>query len=109
MVLCCNEHITQLNAEWRGKAEPTDVLSFGMEMDGSEGYPVRVLGDLVISLDTADRQAQERGYKPTPKAMFMRLCWVTPADPIDAPLQHAARTPVTVLSDGGVSGSFVLG
>ncbi|BDA50944.1 probable endoribonuclease YbeY at N-terminal half [Coccomyxa sp. Obi] len=62
VVLCSDEHITQLNTEWRGKAEPTDVLSFGMDLDGSEGYPIRVLGDLVISLDTANQQAQERGY-----------------------------------------------
>ena len=61
-MLCSDEHITQLNTEWRGKAEPTDVLSFGMDLDGSEGYPVRVLGDLVISLDTANQQAQERGW-----------------------------------------------
>lgn len=62
VMLCSDEHITQLNLEWRGKAEPTDVLSFGMDLDGSEGYPIRVLGDLVISLDTANQQAQERGW-----------------------------------------------
>ncbi|EIE27200.1 HAD-like protein [Coccomyxa subellipsoidea C-169] len=62
VVLCSDKHITQLNSEWRNKAEPTDVLSFGMDMDASDGYPVRLLGDLVISLDTAEQQAQERGY-----------------------------------------------
>lgn len=61
VVLCSDAHITELNSQWRNKAEPTDVLSFEMEEDGIVGYPVRVLGDLVISLDTALRQADERG------------------------------------------------
>jgi rRNA maturation RNase YbeY len=60
VVLCSDEHITELNRTWRGKAEPTDVLSFEMQQDGI-ACPVRVLGDLVISLDTAERQAEEQG------------------------------------------------
>ena len=52
-------HIQSLNKTWRGKDEPTDVLSFPGDA------PVRIvlaLGDLVISLDTAARQAAERGH-----------------------------------------------
>ena len=60
-MLCSDAHIAQLNRQWRGKAEATDVLSFPMEQDSGDGCPVRMLGDLVISLDTAARQAQERG------------------------------------------------
>ena len=61
VVLCSDEHIARLNGEWRQKAEATDVLSFPMEQDGGDGCPVRMLGDLIISLDTAQRQADERG------------------------------------------------
>ena len=60
-MLCSDAHIAQLNGQWRGKAEATDVLSFPMEQDSGDSCPVRMLGDLVISLDTAARQAQERG------------------------------------------------
>ncbi len=60
MVLCDDAYITELNAEWRGKEAPTDVLSFPMD-DLPPGYPIRVLGDIVISVDTAARQAAERG------------------------------------------------
>ena len=60
-MLCSDAHIAQLNGQWRNKAEATDVLSFPMEQDSGDGCPVRMLGDLVISLDTARRQAQERG------------------------------------------------
>jgi len=39
-----------LNKQWRGKDAPTDVLSFPQEEENG------ILGDLVISLDTAQRQ-----------------------------------------------------
>jgi rRNA maturation RNase YbeY len=66
VVLCSDAHIMELNRQWRNKAEATDVLSFEMDQDGLVGYPVRVLGDLVISLDTAQRQAHERGCVSQP-------------------------------------------
>ena len=49
--------IAQLNAEWRHKPQPTDVLSFPAgELPPVPGLP-RPLGDVVISLDTARRRA----------------------------------------------------
>jgi probable rRNA maturation factor len=39
--------MTQLNAEHRGKPEPTDVLSFPVDEDGPAAGP-RELGDVVI-------------------------------------------------------------
>jgi len=39
--------ISELNAEHRGKAEPTDVLSFPIDEDGNAHGP-RELGDVVI-------------------------------------------------------------
>ncbi len=48
------ERIASLNAEHRGKAEPTDVLSFGVDEDG-EAFGPRELGDVVICPEhTAD-------------------------------------------------------
>ena len=53
--------IHALNRDYRGKDRPTDVLAFAMR----EGEPTPdgedVLGDVVISLDTAARQADDRG------------------------------------------------
>jgi probable rRNA maturation factor len=53
--------IRRLNRTWRRKDKPTDVLSFpaGPLPRGTPG-PVPV-GDVVISLDTARRQAEARG------------------------------------------------
>lgn len=59
VVLCGDEFIADLNQSYRGKSGPTDVLSFAMAEgeDGDLAGPV--LGDVVISLDTAQRQAWE--------------------------------------------------
>lgn len=61
MVLCDDEHIRDLNLEWRQKDAATDVLSFPMGDDVPPGYPARMLGDVVISLDTAAQQAADAG------------------------------------------------
>ena len=50
MLLTDDSRIAELNSEYRGFDKPTDVLSF------SQDDPI-LLGDIVISLDTAERQA----------------------------------------------------
>lgn len=49
--------VRRLNREFRGKDKATDVLSF----PGEESPEGRHLGDIVISIPTAERQAAERG------------------------------------------------
>jgi probable rRNA maturation factor len=59
IALSDDREMRELNREWRGKDRPTDVLAFAMrEGDASELHP-HVIGDVVISLDTAARQARE--------------------------------------------------
>jgi probable rRNA maturation factor len=41
------ERIAELNAQWRGKVGPTDVLSFPVDQHGPV-FGVRELGDVVI-------------------------------------------------------------
>lgn len=53
LLITNDETIHLLNKEYRQKDKPTDVLSFPMEDEV-------MLGDIVISLDTAKNQAQER-------------------------------------------------
>lgn len=48
-----------LNRAWRQRDEPTDVLSFPLSSMQEEGG---LLGDLVISVDTARRQARSLGH-----------------------------------------------
>jgi len=62
ILLTDDRHIRDLNREYRHKDEPTDVLSFG-QMEGDVFVsPIPMLGDLVISLETAARQAAEMGH-----------------------------------------------
>eukprot|EP00873_Tetraselmis_striata_P020150 jgi/Tetstr1/440414/TSEL_028748.t1 len=62
VTLCSDGVITELNREWLGKDYPTDVLSFpGGWEEQPKGYPLRVLGDIFISLDTAKLQAADVG------------------------------------------------
>ncbi len=50
--------IHELNRDYRGKDRPTDVLAFALrEGEGGELHPA-VLGDIVISIETAARQAR---------------------------------------------------
>jgi rRNA maturation RNase YbeY len=53
ILLVSDAEMQRLNRRWRGKDRPTDVLSFPQEADG-------LLGDVVISVDTARRQAAEQ-------------------------------------------------
>lgn len=61
--------IQQLNAEYRSVDAPTDVLAFATLEVGCPQLPAGVfsseslyLGDIVISVETADRQAQQQGH-----------------------------------------------
>ena len=61
VLLTGDAHIRRLNRDWRGKDTATDVLSFGA--DGDIPFPggAHHLGDIVVSLLTARRQAGQTG------------------------------------------------
>lgn len=61
ILLCDDGVITELNREYRGVNSPTDVLSFAMSEGEDVGQGNAVLGDIVISVETALRQAREGG------------------------------------------------
>jgi probable rRNA maturation factor len=50
-----------LNRRWRGKRGTTDVLSFPAEQEVWEQVEGKTLGDVVISIEQAARQAAENG------------------------------------------------
>ncbi|HVR45890.1 MAG TPA: rRNA maturation RNase YbeY [Candidatus Binatia bacterium] len=62
--------IRKLNREYRGKDCATDVLSFSLE-EPPQRPAERLLGDVVISVDTARRQARE--YDATLQCEIYRL------------------------------------
>jgi len=62
IVLCDDAFIRPLNMDYRGKDAATDVLSFAMQEGEDLLEEDPVLGDLVISVETAGRQAAEQGH-----------------------------------------------
>lgn len=73
ILLTNDAHIRELNRSYRDKDAATDVLSFG-QMEGEPfAMVVPVLGDLVISLETAQRQADAMGH---PLAAELRVLLV---------------------------------
>ncbi|MDJ0331082.1 MULTISPECIES: rRNA maturation RNase YbeY [Planococcus] len=63
-----DEMIRDINREYRGKDQPTDVISFAMEELGEGETAIigssepRMLGDIIISLDRTKKQATDYGH-----------------------------------------------
>ena len=58
--LVADPDILALNARYRGLARPTDVLSFSLVEGRDAEHRGALLGDVVIGIETAARQARER-------------------------------------------------
>ena len=57
LVLTDDAHIRELNAAWRGKDKPTNVLSFPANPPGNGRHLPPLLGDIVIAGETVAREA----------------------------------------------------
>ncbi len=55
-----NIEIRELNRDYRGIDKPTDVLSFPLDEDML--VPIPLLGDIIISMETAIEQAADFGH-----------------------------------------------
>lgn len=62
LVICDDAFIHPLNRDYRGKDRPTDVLSFSQREGDFAFMDDLLLGDVIISLETTIRQAEERGH-----------------------------------------------
>lgn len=78
--------IQVINRTYRGKDAPTDVISFAMEEEGEDELPIifdeeddfdlempRTLGDIMISTERAQEQAQEYGHSYDRELGFLAL------------------------------------
>ena len=66
--------IHEYNRDYRSVDRPTDVLSFPA-FEGEEliGLPDGHLGDIMISVETAERQARELGHSTPREIMFLAV------------------------------------
>lgn len=71
VALVGDAEIHALNHNYRGKDRPTDVLAFALREGEDAHVHADVLGDVVISLDTAARQAAVRGHSAAQEVRFL--------------------------------------
>lgn len=70
IILVDNSYIQELNLTYRGYDAPTDVLSFNLQDDIDEEGE-RVLGDVVVSAEKAQEQAQTFGHTLKEEIAFL--------------------------------------
>lgn len=71
VAIVSNKEIRKLNKEWRQKDYATDVLSFPLELDSEEnGVPFEI-GELIISAEKAEEQAQDYGHSLEREMAFL--------------------------------------
>lgn len=85
IVFCDDDFIQKLNCDFLGNNRPTDVLSFPIEneeLDNAnlpvhpgrgEAAGVRLIGDIVISVETAFRQAEEFRHSISLEIVFLLI------------------------------------
>ena len=73
VIIVDNKKIHEINKEYRNIDRETDVISFALEDDKNiSDSPIRVLGDIYISIDKAKDQAKEYGH-----SLKRELCFLT--------------------------------
>lgn len=77
ITLTDDEHIHELNREYRGIDRPTDVLSFAFnesdepEIIYEDESHIDVLGDIIVSVDRAREQSIEYGHSFKREIIFL--------------------------------------
>ncbi len=74
LLLVDDTEMSWYNETYRGKTGPTNVLSFPMDSETDVGLcalPIKELGDIIISVDTASQEAQNAG-----ETFGQRLRWL---------------------------------
>ena len=64
VALASDAFIRKLNSTYRGKDQPTNVLSFPFQAPPGADKEGSYLGDLVLASETIQREAEERGIPP---------------------------------------------
>ena len=73
VVLVDDPEITRLNRQYFRRNRPTNVISFPLMDDSPVSLRSRILGDVVISAETAQRDAGEAGEKAEDELLFLMV------------------------------------
>ena len=72
IIIVDNDRIKCINKDYRNKDKETDVISFALEDDDTFiELPVRVLGDIYISIDKVKSQASDYGHSEKREICFL--------------------------------------
>jgi probable rRNA maturation factor len=70
LVLTDDAEIHQINIDFLGHDYPTDVISFLLNDDEVSGDVTQIDGELIISVETAERAAREHGCSPASEVIL---------------------------------------
>ena len=73
MLITDDAGIREINHAWLGKDRPTNVISFAMQEGAGAGVQPDLLGDVVISAETAARDALDAGVAVEHELCFLLL------------------------------------
>ncbi len=73
IVIVDDGEIRRLNSQYLGRDRPTNVISFPMQEGEGSGIQAHLLRDVVISADTAARDAEEAGLPFEGELYFLLL------------------------------------
>lgn len=77
VTLTNNDHIREINRNYRNKDAATDVISFalneGEEPEIIDGPEINMLGDIIISVERAMEQAEEYGHSLERELAFLTV------------------------------------
>jgi len=85
VLITCDEIIREINREYRGKDEPTDVLSFPMQEFPQPGWTEQIgdekdpetglipLGEIVLSAQRVEKQAREHMQTKDQEAAYLTV------------------------------------
>ncbi|SEM65371.1 probable rRNA maturation factor [Ligilactobacillus sp. WC1T17] len=84
VTLMDNEHIHEINKQYRGVDKPTDVISFAIEEDNPDEVPIilpddadfvlpKNIGDIMISMDKVKEQAAFLGHSEDRELGFLAV------------------------------------
>lgn len=73
VVLVNDERIALLNLQYRKQTGATDVLAFAMQEGEFAEINPQLLGDVVISVETAQRQAREQQHSLTKELQILLI------------------------------------
>ena len=73
IVLVDDEEVTRLNRQYFHRRRPTNVIAFPMAAGNPAAIHAEILGDVVISAETAKRKAMAVGGEAEEEVLFLMI------------------------------------